>query len=350
MRVLHVIDHLGLGGAQRIVLTHMKYSDEPNMHLFALRRSHAQPKLVDKRIEVFDSTATYSFRALKQLIQKIKQNNYTIVHTHLQKSLVFGIICKVFFPHITFIYHEHGNILNNKTGYTLLLRFSAQFYQGYIAVSKLIKSKLSSIIGSSNKIYVLYNFISPEFTDNADKHKLNKKHAGFTVGYAGRIKQNKGWAEFVTAVKLAHKKDSTIKALIAGDGKERDLLIKNIEQHDYITYLKTIHDMQSFYTRLDCFVMSSRMEAMGLTQLEAQAMGVPVIATNIPAMQETLSDGENAILVPVKNPQAIGDAMLKLLKDVSLRKKLIRNGKNNVKRYNYTNWNQELDQVYSKCA
>jgi len=69
--------------------------------------------------------------------------------------------------------------------------------------------------------------------------------------------------------------------------------------------------------------MPSLTEALGVTFLEAMAAGVPVIGTNVGGIPEIIQDGINGLLVPVKSPCSITDAINQLLADAQLRERLV---------------------------
>ncbi len=84
-------------------------------------------------------------------------------------------------------------------------------------------------------------------------------------------------------------------------------------------------DLLGLYLRASLFVMPSLTEALGVTFLEAMAAGVPVIGTEVGGIPEIIQDGFNGLLVPVKSPASITEAINQLLADENLRKRLADN-------------------------
>mgnify|MGYP001131689907 CR=1 FL=1 len=135
-------------------------------------------------------------------------------------------------------------------------------------------------------------------------------------------------------------------ALIAGAGKDLPQLLQKIEHLPFISYVGEVTDMVNFYKQIDCLVMPSHYEPMGLVQIEAQAIGVPVIASNLESLTETLTHNHNAILIPVQCPSAIAQAVIECTENSALRNKLVENGKINGRQYSYHTWNDKITSLH----
>jgi glycosyltransferase involved in cell wall biosynthesis len=74
-------------------------------------------------------------------------------------------------------------------------------------------------------------------------------------------------------------------------------------------------DLRELYRNADVFVLPSKGEGMPLVLLEAMAMGLPIVATNIPGIRGVVADGQNGILVPPEEPSAFRTALLNMVSD-----------------------------------
>jgi glycosyltransferase involved in cell wall biosynthesis len=83
------------------------------------------------------------------------------------------------------------------------------------------------------------------------------------------------------------------------------------------------HEMASFYRLADVVVSVALSEGFPATVFEAMACGVPMVVGKIPQLAEIIADGENALTVPVEDPQQLAEAIVRLLRDEALRQKMI---------------------------
>jgi len=145
-----------------------------------------------------------------------------------------------------------------------------------------------------------------------------------SILFFGHIRKYKGLEYLIKAVPLISKEIPDLKVIIAGDG-------------DFSKYSKLIDDHSKFeiYNRFISDEMVSelfqRAEILVLPYIEATQSGPlhiacafkkPVVATTVGAIPEVVEDGKTGLLVPPKNPKALADAIIKLLKDDNLRKEM----------------------------
>ncbi len=359
MRILHIIDSLGLGGAQVVVKgIFEKQKNNNNIFLCALRAKKKQLNIVHDNSKVLSSTLKFSLKGLVELRKMVKKEKIEVLHCHLFKSQIFGFILKcIFFPKIKLIMHEHGRILNGKFYYKFFILISKRNTNLFIAVSKAIGQKLVERAKvPTKKIKLLYNFVDLDLYKKEnikwdvvkEKVKMGLKKDDFIIGFAGRLIEMKGWRTFIEAIDILHPR-CDCRFIIAGDGEEKKQLIEMINRkglQNIVLYLGHISDMVWFYSLLDTFVVASRWEAMGLTNIEAQTMGVPVIVSNVPALNEIIKDNENGLLFTLDNKKDLADKIEKIYSDKKLRNKLIKNGLESVKNYDLEEYNEKLEQIY----
>src|SRR3989338_4867280 len=162
MKILHIIDSLGLGGAQTVVKgIFEKQPKNKDIFLYALRKREITTKIKNKNVKIFNSTSKYSLEPIKELRKLIEKEKIDILHCHLFRAQVLGWILKRFyFPKIKLIMHEHGQIFQNDIHYNFLMSKMQKEVNLFIAVSKATKQKLIEKAKiDPKKITVLYNFV-----------------------------------------------------------------------------------------------------------------------------------------------------------------------------------------------
>ncbi|OQA31900.1 MAG: UDP-D-galactose:(glucosyl)lipopolysaccharide-1,6-D-galactosyltransferase [archaeon ADurb.Bin336] len=360
MKVLNIIDSLGLGGAQTVVKGIFEGQQRnKNIFLYALRKNEIITEINHENVFGYKSASKYSVFPLFELKKIIEKEKIDFIHCHLFRSQVFGwLLKKLFFPNIKLIFHEHGKIFKNQFFYNNFIRISKNKTNLFIAVSNSTKKELieNGKITEDN-VKVLYNFVDLDkfnrknitWNIHEEKTNLGLKNTDFVVGFAARLVERKGWEDFILASNKLIKKNKNFKFVIVGDGKDKEKMLSKINEFNLsnnIIYLGYSSKMVWFYSLLDCFVIPSQWEPMGLTEIEAQAMNIPVIATNVPALNEIIQDSENGLLFKAKDAMDLSRKIELIYKNKKLREKIIKNGLNNVKKYDLTNYKIELNKLY----
>jgi glycosyltransferase involved in cell wall biosynthesis len=148
------------------------------------------------------------------------------------------------------------------------------------------------------------------------------------IGFAGELREKKGLKTLLNAYAQINNKHPTA-LLIAGQvraGEDQqivdDFQISNPDSHLIITGQVSPNDLPSYYALMDVLVHPSLRDGMPNALLEAMACGKPVIATPVGGMLDVVKDGENGILVPVNDTDALANAIHELLKHAELRNRL----------------------------
>ena len=330
MKIVHVIDNLGQGGAQRIALGIV---NELDLKLVVLNRREKEFNLKNKERVVFLGNGNrLNIQSIWQFYQYVKKNKIDLIHTHLFKGFFAGLFTKLLLGNkVVLVAHDHGQILNPNNFilgflYRLLLLKSNFFVWKYIVVSDYAKTKIKRFVREKN-VLVMNNFIDDKFFEN--RKCLQRSSNQFIIGFAGRLNKNKGILDFVLAMKIIVDKYPDTKVLIAGDGELRETLskiVKELKLDKNIELLGLVQDMTSFYKRISIFVNPSYYEAMGLTHIEAMAMGVPVVVSNVPAMNAMLTNRKNCLFFEKGDIDDMVSKIIKLLIDNQLSERLSNEG------------------------
>lgn len=169
----------------------------------------------------------------------------------------------------------------------------------------------------------------------------------YIVGYSGRIVQIKDIKTLLHAARYVVDKLPNTKFILMGPTDEEKLYYEECQTLTHILGLeKSVEfvgpgNTAEFYPNIDLLVLSSISEAQPLSLMEANLCRVPVVATDVGACRELLYGfskddveiGQSGIVVPIKAPEALGDAIIKLLTDVELNIKMGLNGEKRILKY-----------------
>ncbi len=203
-----------------------------------------------------------------------------------------------------------------------------------IAISQGVKKVLVKGGINTLKIKVIPSGIdySP-FEDAASSDYLRKELSfepeDFLVGIVAHLADHKGHEYLIEASRILKQKAPRIKMIIVGDGPLQMKLskkAKEIKVEEMVFFLGFREDIPQILASLDLFVLSSKLEGMGTSIMDAMASSLPVVATRVGGIPEVVVDGETGLLVPPKNPEALAEAILRIYNNRELAEQLGQKG------------------------
>ncbi len=239
--------------------------------------------------------------------------------------------------------HDVGSIKYGKPFKKALLKFfwftiPLKSLAIVTVISEFTKQELINFTGvAENKILVIPNCVSPEF--QYQKKIFNRRKP--EILHIG-TKENKNLLRLIEALKYINSK-----LIIVGKLNERQkahLSTNNIEYENYFNISnKKLIDL---YKKADILSFISTYEGFGMPVIEANAIGCPVITSNIEPMNTVA--GNAALKVNPYSTEDIRAGFLKMIQDENLRNRLIKNGLENVKKYRPENIAMQYFTVYNK--
>ena len=152
------------------------------------------------------------------------------------------------------------------------------------------------------------------------------------VGFVGRLRRDKGINELIQAFLDLHEKYPRLYLLLVGANEykngEYDLLINStLAQQKRIIFVGHQDSPEDYLSAMDIFVLPSYREGFGIANIEASAMALPVISTDINGPRDAVLNGQTGILVPAKTINPLREAIETLYTNTNLRLKMGRTGK-----------------------
>ncbi|MBK9099574.1 MAG: glycosyltransferase [bacterium] len=357
IKILYVITSLGIGGAERLLLSYLKLLDHKkyDFHVIALwEKPDELLKDISEYCEVtiLKIQSRFSPLVVFQLAKLFKQQNPDIIHSHLFQARFYAAIAHLISKRGILVTHKHNNVNPKKHNIFLLLEMISIFLsKKVIAISNSVKKSLNRYeLIPSKKIFVLHNGVDyDKFFKIADSNKILKENP-IIIGTVCRLEPQKGISYLLLAMKIILTKFPSVKLEIVGDGSllhELEALAKKIGISNSVKFFGKFADVIPFYKRMHVFVLPSLYEGFGIVLLEAMASGIPVIATNVDGIKEVVVDGESGILIPAKNPEAIADAVLNIIENPQLAEKLVDAGVKRSKLFDIREHVMKLDNFYA---
>lgn len=168
---------------------------------------------------------------------------------------------------------------------------------------------------------IIYNGV------DLNKYKPAEKSKVPLVLYLGRLKYYKSLHVFIKAARNILEKMPSVQFVIAGDGEEKEKLVdmtKKLSIYDKVKFVGKVSEEEKIrlYQQAWVFVNPSFMEGWGITTIEANACGTPVVASDVPGLRDSVNNPHSGILVPYGSINEFTVQITKLLKDDSLRAKM----------------------------
>jgi len=163
---------------------------------------------------------------------------------------------------------------------------------------------------------------------------------GFTIGMVSRITTLKGHVDFIKAIAMLNHEIPQLKVIIAGSaprakyGEDLRSLARRLGLSRTIEFVGPKEDVPAIMSELDVLVSATiTPEAFGRVIIEAQATGVPVVATRVGGVVDIIEDEKTGLLCRPQDPRGIADKILRLYKDRQLWEDIAIRARENVEKY-----------------
>ncbi|GIW00311.1 glycosyltransferase family 4 protein [Roseiflexus sp.] len=280
-------------------------------------------------------------RALMRLYRIFRQEHFTIVHTHTPKPGLLGQLAARMagVPVVVntihgFYFHEHMPPAQRRF-YITMERIAAR-------CSDLILSQSSEDLATAlrlgicppERIQLLGNGIDIRRFDRSRVDPAHLAHIRQSlrllpdvpvIGFVGRLVAEKGVIELARAVQQVQSHFGPVTLLIVGgvDRDKADALTPETIQAAAgaatCVFAGIRQDMPEMYALMDIFALPSYREGFPRAPMEASAMGIPCVVTDVRGCREAVEHGRNGFLTPLRDVDALAHALVQLLQDESLR-------------------------------
>lgn len=157
---------------------------------------------------------------------------------------------------------------------------------------------------------------------------------GPLVGMVGRLSWKKGYEHALAAAVLLRERIPGVRFDVVGDGelrRELEETTRRLGLADTVRFLGQRRDVPDLMRTFDCFVLSSVIEGMPNALLEAMALGRPVVTTSAGGSAEVVIDGESGLVVPPADPDALANAIERVLRDADFARRIAASGERRVR-------------------
>lgn len=366
LSVFEIIADSTLTGAPRHLLTLLAGI---NRHKFVVSVVCPPGPLVDelKKLAVPTFQVPMSGRAdmnaVNAVARLLKKYDPDIVHTHGQRAGLIGRMAARDLP-IKKLHTEHTYTQEFRLGNPLLhwghlraMRTLDRWTDQVIAVSNAVKKfMVDSRLTKPHKVTMIYNGITTKTQNiaeadvNAFREKFNLSKSDIVIGTVGSFNPAKDTATLIHAFSRVAAKWPKAKLVLIGSGPlKHDLekLVRKLQIEDRVRFIGALDNILPAMKTFGLFVLPSLSEAFGITLLEAMKAEVPIVASRVGGIPEIITNKLNGILVEPKQPKKLAAAILNLINDRKLQRKLVGNYAATLKKFSADAMVKQTEQVYS---
>ncbi|HHY93851.1 MAG TPA: glycosyltransferase family 4 protein [Firmicutes bacterium] len=341
MRVLHVITDTNVGGGGRYLLNLLSAPAFAGLKVQVAcpqgELSRRLERLGVSRADISGRDVSMSGRLVGELLRVMRRFRPHVVHTHA--SLAGRLAARLL--RIPVVYTKHNVVrIPSPEGVVpppagtvkrLFNRLSGMLLSDrIIAVSAGVQAELLEAGFSPRQVVHIPNGIDLR---PFARFSLPARTFRYRVGTVARLSRQKGLPYLIEAAARVLAAEPRATFLIGGQGPEEPRLREMIESQGLegrVTLAGFVDDVPGFLENLDVYVLSSLYEGLPLATLEAMAAALPVVATSVGGVPEAVEDGVTGLLVPSRDPVALAEAILALLRDPARADALGRAGRRRV--------------------
>ena len=341
VRILQLISSAGYYGAEavatslslelgklghEVVLGIFENSHNPHLEIAGKAREH------NLALEIIRCQGKMDRKAIHAVRRCVAEHHIDVMHTHGYKSDLYGIAAasRLRVPVVATCHNWTGASLPLRL-YSILDRAVLHRAQHIAAVSEQVRRKLVQFAIPKAKIRVIANGVAIDSFRNArpalrEEFGLDQRPV---VGVVGRLSSEKGHRFLLHAAQQLAADFPDIAFLFVGAGTEQaalESLARRLNLTERIFLAGFRDHMPDVYASMDILALPSLKEGSPLVLLEAMAAALPVVATKVGDVGKIVVSGDSGLLVEPGNPQALRDALARLLADPGFRRRLAAGG------------------------
>jgi glycosyltransferase involved in cell wall biosynthesis len=329
IRVAQVMATGTNGGAQEHVFSLVSRMSRQRYHVKVVSLSHGSSvrRLQKTGFEVTVIDEPDDKLAVRSLAAELADFEPEIIHSHMFRAEVVGTRAALLLGEhgcrrpavMSTVHSSRIRCLEDRE----TLRQLTPLMDRLIVVSKAIKEKIEDEGRTGVPVSLIYNGVDLQRYNH--QQPCCTLHEDYSipetapiVGVVARLEAEKGHRTLIDAWPLVRKAHPEAWLLIVGEGSERDSLeaqAASLGISDRVVFTGRREDMPAVTAALDVAVLPSYREAQGLSVLEAMALSRPVIASRVGGIPEMIEDGVTGLLVPPADPEALAEAIVRLLSD-----------------------------------
>lgn len=366
LRVLWLIKGLGPGGAEQLLLNqaanHEAGALDVRTGYLVPWKDHHVPVLEDLGIPVrsLHGPKEWDLRWALRLRRWLVEDPVDVVHAHSPYVAAVTRLCVRSLPaglRPALVYTEHNRWARHRraTRWANRLTFGLDHHQ--LAVSDDVRDTIHE--GGRHRVEVLVHGVDlDEVRANQSEREAVRRELGIAddelvVGIVANFRREKGYPVLLRAAAIACARDPKLRVVCVGQGpleQEVRSLHAELGLGDRVQLLGYRSDAVRVMSGFDVFTLASIHEGLPVALMDALALGLPTVATNVGGIPEAIDDGVEGILVPPDDPSALASGWLTLSTQVERREGMGRAAAARSAEFDIRRAAARLEAVYAEVA
>ncbi len=367
IKILELIDGGFLGGGQTNVLSIIKNIDKEKFDVSVAARGGGKFETAVKKLGIpfypVDMPKFLRTKYLKNVQGLYKKEKFDLIHSHGGVAGFYGRLIKKHSPNVKTVHTIHGiHYINIKKFFVrnfskAIEQYLVQFTDKTICVSRCdFISAVDLKITDEFKTVVISNGIDiSKFSVHEKSTKLFEdlglKENNFVIGNISRFDVQKNQKLIIQAAYYLTKKYPEMRFVFVGAGEYLKKMMEYTREAGlgkFILFAGEKENVKDFYTIFDVFVLPSFWEGMPFVLLEAMASKLPIICSNLPGLNEVITDNFSALTINPHDVDELFNDISKLYNDEELRCKLMVNAHEAVQKFDEKKLVKDYENVYAE--
>jgi len=294
-----------------------------------IRLSAESPRLHYHEVEVTNyplfQFPPYALALASRMVEVAESAKLDLLHVHyaIPHSISAMLASQMLDGRLPFITTLHGTdvtLVGNDPSYFPITKFAIDRSPGVTTISEYLRKRTVDVFGVTNGIRVIPNFVNCDLYRVVQDDGLRIRYAPPDEKILIHLSNFRPVKRPLDCIRILARLNKTIpsRLLMVGDGPERspcELLARELGVKDRVEFLSKQLQVAPLLALADVFLLPSEQEGFGLAALEAMACGVPTVASDVGGIPELITPGEDGMLCPVGDTDAMTDACAALLGD-----------------------------------
>jgi glycosyltransferase involved in cell wall biosynthesis len=329
LSVLWIIKGLGAGGAEQLVVQSARYRDptrvEPAVAYLIPEKSTLAASLESlgcRPVVCLGARSSWDPRWIARLRRILRKEEFDVVHIHSPLVAIGARLAVRSLPRRRrprIVVTEH-NVWSSHARLTRLAdRLGAGRSETHLAVSEAVRNSLPASIRARTRV-LRYGVDSAEIRKESahraeERGRLGIADDEIVIGTVANLRATKGYPDLLAAARAVVDRVPKVRFVAVGRGPLEEELRARRRQlglDGQFTFLGFRPDAVRVMSAFDVFCLPSRFEGLPIALMEALALGLPVVATEVGGVGELVTDGHDGVLVPAGQPDRLAEALVTL--------------------------------------